>query len=109
LAAPSFWDVDHLEDLRPHPRTEPDVHLPPGAIGLDERLFRLEGNDHEILRKLENLTTKNDMYALSTRVDAIERSYVSKAVVTAVVVFCVVQFIVIIGMGLGLVYELLRP
>lgn len=84
------------------------VQLPPGAIGLDERLNRLEHNDQQILLKLEGLARGTEVETLRGKVETIEKSYVSKGTLTSVVVFAIVQFLVIIGLGLGLVYELLR-
>lgn len=90
-------------------RTDEDVHLPPGAIGLDERLGRLEHNDQQILLKLESLARATDMQSLAARLEQVERSYVGKSTVTGIIVFSIVQFLVIIGMGLGLVYQMIKP
>lgn len=43
----------------------------------------------------------------SERINVIERSYVTRSMLTALVGFLIVQFLVIIGLGLGLLYEVL--
>ncbi len=43
----------------------------------------------------------------SKRINAIENSYVTRGMLTGMVGFLIVQFLVIIGLGLGLLYEVL--
>jgi hypothetical protein len=44
---------------------------------------------------------------LSDRTATIERFYVTRGLLTGLIAFLVVQFLVVIGLGLGLIYELL--
>jgi hypothetical protein len=84
------------------------VELPTGAIGLNERLARLEANDQQILTKLETLARNTDVTALEARLTIVERNYVGKGTIWTFAAFITVQFLVIVGLGLGLVYEILR-
>lgn len=109
LAAPTVYSAGEDVEEAVHRRPTSEVqNLPAGAIGLDERLHRLESNDQQILIKLESLARATDQEALVRRVEIIERAYVGKSTVTAVIVFSIVQFLVIIGLGLGLIYEFLK-
>ncbi len=48
------------------------------------------------------------MEKLADRISVIERFYVTRSLLTGLVAFLIVQFLVVIGLGLGLVYELVR-
>ncbi len=60
---------------------------------------KIDGNAGEVVARIEKLVD---------RIATIERLYVSRSLLTGLVAFLVVQFLVVIGLGLGLVYELLR-
>ena len=82
--------------------------LPPGALGLDERLHRLEEGNRRIEAQVQRLASNDDVTGIRTRVEAIERNYVGRGAIWAVAITLIAQFLVIIGLGLGLVYELVK-
>lgn len=102
-----------------------------GGLTVGERLRRIEDELREVLRRLEVYATEGDLRELKgrleelttkgsqqaqtalrlaekndNRLDTIERSYVGKGWIVALVGFIVVQFLAIIGLGLGFVYQL---
>lgn len=106
-----------------------------GALSVGQRLDRIEADLKEILRRFEVFATDAELKELKgkvdhineagtrhaqdafeksskveSRVEAIEKSYLSRGVAWNLVAFIVVQMLVIVGLGLGLIYEILnRP
>lgn len=104
-----------------------------GGLTVGQRLDRIEGDLKEVLRRLDVYATEADFRELKGRVDhiqdvgsrhaqdalalskvvderlrAVEGKYVDRGGMRTLAAFLIVQFLVIIGMGLGLVYELLK-
>ena len=72
---------------------------------------RIEASVVEVLRKLDIFAKESDLQKLESRIDTLEKLqpyYVRRAAFWGFQAFIVVQFLVIIGLGLGLVYEILR-
>lgn len=104
-----------------------------GGLSVGQRLDRIEGDLKEVLRRLDVYATEADFRELKGRVDhiadtgsrhaqdaltlatkvderlrGVEGAYVRRDGMRALAGFLVVQLLVIIGLGLGLVYELLK-
>lgn len=82
---------------------------PAGGLTVGNRLDRIEGKLETIILKLEVFAKATDVEKLDTRVVSIERSYVGRGTLWGLVAVVVAQFLVILGLGLGYVYEILRP
>lgn len=104
-----------------------------GSLSVGQRLDRIEGDLKEVLRRLDVYATEADFRELKGKVEhlsdqgsrsaqdalvtakdvdsrlrKVESDYTGRASLRALAAFLVIQFLVIIGLGLGLVYELLR-
>lgn len=104
-----------------------------GGLSVGQRLDRIEGDLKEVLRRLDVYATEADVRELKGKVDHIadvgsrhaqdalalaekvdgrvrtlEGAYVDRTALRTLAAFLIVQFLVIIGLGLGLVYELLK-
>lgn len=103
-----------------------------GGLSVGQRLDRIEGDIKEVLRRLDVYATEADVRELKGRVDQIseqarhgqdaltlaekvdgrlrtvEGTFVDRTGMRTLAAFLIVQFLVIIGLGLGLVYEMLK-
>jgi hypothetical protein len=80
-----------------------------GGLSVGTRLDRIENKIDEIGRRLEVFATEGALHDLAIKVERIDQQYVRRNVLWAVIAFAFVQLLVIIGLGLGLIYEVLRP
>jgi len=74
-------------------------------------LDRIEASVVEVLRKLDIFAKETDLQKVESRVTIVEQgqsAFVRRGALWAMLGFCIVQTLVIIGLGLGLVYELLK-
>jgi len=82
-----------------------------GGLTVGQRLDRIEASVVEVLRKLDIFAKETDLQKVESRVTIVEQgqsAFVRRGALWAMLGFCIVQTLVIIGLGLGLVYELLK-
>lgn len=81
-----------------------------GILTTGDRLARIETSIQSLVGEVRGLAATTDVKDLSHRLTFIERDYVPQASVTRYWRYIAAQSLIILGLGLGLVYELLaRP
>ncbi len=82
--------------------------MPDGILTTGERLGRIERAIEDMVREVRGLAATTDVKDISTRLTFIERDYVPQSSIVRYWRYIAAQSLAIIGLGLGLVYELVK-
>jgi hypothetical protein len=79
-----------------------------GSLTTGDRLARIEKSIDILADEFRTLASNTELRDISTRVTFLERDYVPQSSVKRYWLYIIAQSVVIMGAGLGFVYELLQ-